>query len=373
MEKVFWIVVVISFFLVGLFAACSRPPEKPSRNEQTKQASPQATGQGRHAISNDASVGVVADAERKSPPGGISQPSAGAGWESPDLSRLTKRELEKIAMAAGVAREQVLPFFQKQTELWRMFNEAIESPDKAVQIVPMMLKLADTLQAAEPEKAKSSMVQKNGQQKLPDGFLKMRSNGSSSIPGVLEVESPEVKMMRAGFMGIDVEKLAEQHVLGRAVHELARLRPGHMVLIAKERAKVVPPTAADYIIYAFIFNGIAESPYLESADSKQPRKTLPDSKALLDLSTAPNPIYRLLSAELAMVVESEPAKLIEFYRTFLSENDPVIQTSAVWGLRSTRSSSAVATLQEFESGALRRGESTVASAARRAIEGLRSQ
>jgi hypothetical protein len=273
----------------------------------------------------------------------------------------SSRDIEQAANAMGVPKDQVLSVLRRQQVLWNEFKAAIQS-DNASRVVPMLLAMSDAV--------RGTPLAQTGDQRLPDSFLKMLGHGTSSVPG-LEADGPSSKAAKAGFMDVSTDRLAEQRVLAAGARELAKVRPDLVTSLANERAKALPPTAADYILFNAITDGLAESPFLESTgrDSERPN-TLPYGGELLALAKAPNPIYRLLAVRTARYAERDKAKLVGFYSQFLDEPDPFIQAAAVDGLAMLRASSALTALQSFEARARQKGNADLERAAKLAIQQL---
>lgn len=276
------------------------------------------------------------------------------------LSNPSRAELARVADGFGVPSEQVVAVLTNKETLWRQFETLTSSPHTRSRAVQMLSSIANALQSSQSVKT-DSQAEQNGE-RLPGNRLKPFPSNPSDPDG------PDVKVVRAGFMGLSSDKLPEQLFLNEAVQELARLHPDLMVLLAKERAGVVPPTAADYIIFEAVCNGLAESPFLETASSTGPRKTLPGGAGVLDLADARNPIYRYMAARFASVAESDNTKLVKFYSSFLNETDPTIKITAIHALVYTRDPKVAGVLKEFEAKAKERGEAEVLKAIQQEIK-----
>lgn len=331
-----------TLLLIALIAGCSKQPQQQASEMEKQQPS---------SVSEQ-----TAPVQEQAP-----LPSEPSVTKVPKPRTPSSRELEQMADTMGVRKEQVLLGLQRQQALWTDFKATLHS-DNASQVVSKLLAMSNTVQGT-PD------AQNNGQ-RLPDSFLKMLGFGDSSVPG-LEVEGPGVKAAKAGFMGLSVEKLPEQQVLAAGARELARMRPDLMTSLAQERAKAVSPSAADYILFNAIIEGLAESPFMESTgnNSEKP-KTLPYGSELLALAKAPNPIYRLLAVRTARRAETDKAKLAGFYSGFLNETDPFIQAAAVDGLAIMRATLALSALQSFETKARQQGNAELEDSAKQAIKQL---
>lgn len=332
---------IIVLLLVGILAGCSKQPQKQANDPEKQQP--------------------ASASEQAAPPAQAPQPSEPMTSKAPEPAAPNSRDLEQAANAMGVPKGQVLSILQRQQALSTDFKTTLQS-DNASQVVAKLLAMSDAVQGTpDPQ---------NTGQRLPDSFLKMLGFGNASVPG-LEVEGPGVKAAKAGFMGVSVEKLPEQQVLAAGTRELAKMRPDLMTSLAQERAKTVPPTAADYILFNAIIEGLAESPFMESTgnDSEKP-KTLPYGSELLALAKAPNPIYRLLAVRAAPRAETDKAKLVAFYSEFLNETDSFIQAAAVDGLATMRAPVALSALQSFEARARQQGNAEIEDAAKQAIQQL---
>jgi hypothetical protein len=328
--------------LAGLITGCSKQPTKQA-NEPEKPQPP-----------------VVSESAVTPAPEPTSPPAEPIVAKAPALAP-SGRDLEQAAKAMGVPKDQVLAVLQRQEVLWSNFKTTLRS-DNASQVVPMLLAMSDAVRGTPDAQA--------GGQRLPESFLKMLGHGNASVPG-LELDNPDAKTAKAGFMGVNAEKLPEQQVLAAGARELAKVRPDLVTSLAQERAKTLPPTAADYILFNAITDGLAESPFMESTgdDSEKP-KTLPYGSELLALAKASNPIYRLLAVRTARYAEREKTKLIDFYSRFVSEPDPFIQAAAVDGLATLRASDALSALQGFEVKARQQGNTELEDAAKQAIKQL---
>ena len=199
--------------------------------------------------------------------------------------------------------------------------------------------------------------------KLPSNFLDLFIHPNN--------ESPTVAMRKEGFMGIGEKQLYEQQMLGVVCRELTKARPDIVVSFVRGQADSLPPTAADYIIYGAVIEGVQESSHVGSTESGSGTpKTLPQGTPLLNLSQAKNPIYRMLSVKIAPFVEIDDSKLAAFYSSFLNETDAAVQTAAVESLATTRAPNTANALQDFEAKARQQGNKEVADTARQAIQQL---
>lgn len=271
--------------------------------------------------------------------------------------------LDRDAKALGLSKEELLLFLTRKQTLGQQFEAALESGkggNRAVQMLQEMAKAIDSKAIKE-----LSQTEKTGG-RLPASFLTDVLNRDSEVD--VGVIGP--KMLRPSFMEIPVDKYPEQGMLWSATMHLGKNWPDLMVALLQERAKTVPPTVSDYLIYQGAFDGAMENPDLVMTDSTEPRKVLPNCKSLLNLATAPNPIYRLLSVNLARVVENDKARLVGFYSSFVNESDSVIQIAAIEGLESIRGANSISVLQVFQAKANQKGNTDVANAAQQAIERL---
>ena len=334
---------LITFLLVGAIAGCSKPSEK-------------APGK------SDAEQRPLSEQTEPTTQKQVQQPVKSMANNTPQPSAPSTQELEWAAKAMGIPQDRVLLVLQRQEALSAKFQQVLKSDD-ASQVVPMLLGMADAVRGT-PEAGG------DGQQ-LPSSFLKMLGYDSSSVPGLSDVEGISVKSRKPGFMGLSVEKLPEQNVLATATVKLAKQRPDLLASLAAERAKNTVPTAADYILFNAIIDGLADSPFLVSTgDISEKPKALPYGSELLALANAPNPIYRLLAVRVASSAEADKAKLIGFYSGFLNETDPIIQQAAVDGLEGLQEPGALNVLRKFDAKAKQEGNADVSRAAQDAIRRL---
>lgn len=282
--------------------------------------------------------------------------------QPPPSPEPSARELDDAASALGIARNQALPLLRREHALWEKFVAILKS-DNASDVVPMLSAMAAAVQG-------TTAVQSNGEQ-LPESFLAMLGLDAGNVPGLGSVDGPSAKAKKAGFMGVGVEKLPEQHILAAAVQELAKRRPDLLTSLATERANSAVPTAADYILFNAIIDGLADSPFLETTgDASEKPRTLPFGSELMAMARKPNPIYRLIAVRTASRVETDAKGLVTFYSTFVAETDPTIQQAAIEGLEGVRDPAALDALRKFDTATKARGNADVRQTVEDAIRRL---
>lgn len=316
---------------------------------------------------------MTADTDKKQPPLVTQQTPSPAPPRSPEVvtttppatTQPTDRDLDQVAAVWGVPKEKTLTLLRREQALWEKFAGLLKSED-ASDTVPMLSEMATALRGTPEPNA-------NGQ-RLPESFLAMLGYSADTVPGLAGADSPSLKSMKPGFAGVEVENMPEQHILATATQELAKRRPDLLAMLAKERAKNAVPTAADYILFNAITDGLAASPFLQSTgdDSEEP-KVLPYGAELMELAQMPNPVYRLIAVRAARSAEPDAKKLVAFYSSFVRETEPAIQQAAIDGLEAVRDTSALDALRRFDADLKARGNADVRRTVEEAIRRLTSR
>jgi len=169
--------------------------------------------------------------------------------------------------------------------------------------------------------------------------------------------------MKPGFMGLGANNFADQFTLLWA-GRLINTAPEILMPILEERAKVFPPTAADYILYGAVNAGIDDNNYdltPNGSPTDPDQVSLSRSAGLLQFAHAKNPIYRLLAARAAEFVEPDKDKRLNFYSAYLNETDPYILGAAVDAVANTKKPGAATLLQSFRPTVEKTGDTKLAA------------
>jgi hypothetical protein len=268
----------------------------------------------------------------------------------------TSSQEEQRAKAMGITPAQLNAIKERAEELGREYSAALKSPDAANQFQTIMRKAISNIDAA------SKPAITDGK-KLPTSFT------DHYFP---KHQVKDANQTKADDMGLSMDTYLDQYTLAWA-GQLINTAPEVLMPILEERAKVFPPTAADYILYGTIRTALDDNNYdlTPHGSPTDPNQVSPTRSAgLLQLAQAKNPVYRLLAAEAADYVEPDKNKRVNFYSAYLNETDPVIQTTAIKGVASTQTPATVGVLQSFQTAAHQNGNAEGADAAQKAIQRL---
>jgi hypothetical protein len=266
------------------------------------------------------------------------------------------QQVADLAAKQGITPEQLKSMAQHGKELEQEYQMATKSPDGISKLQATLRKAIANIDAA------STPVTSDGN-KLPASFMDL------FYPKTSRVESPTFFMMKPGFMGLKADNLSDQQTLIGLVPTLTNTHPEILLPLLQERADTVPPTAADYLLYGAISEGLQDAP-TDNLENKPDEVALPQGIGLLNLSHAKNPIYRLLGVHAAEYVEANQTNRVNFYSAFLNEPDPTVQTSAVTGLAGTKTPATLGALQSLQAAAQRNGNAQGTKAAEEAIQRL---
>jgi hypothetical protein len=250
----------------------------------------------------------------------------------------------------------------RSEELESEYKLALQSSQGASQLQTTLRKAISNIDAA-------STPVTTGNANLPASFTDLY------FPKQPKAGSGAEGAMKPGFMGLGANNFSDQFTLLWA-GRLINTAPEILMPILEERAKVFPPTAADYILYGAVSAAIDDNNYdltPHGSPTDPTQVSLSRSAGLLQLAHAKNPIYRLLAARAGVFVERDEAKRLNFYSAYLNESDPTIQTAAVTGLANAKTPAAVATLQSFQTAAQQHGNAQGAKAAEEAIQRINKQ
>lgn len=248
-----------------------------------------------------------------------------------ELDQLSEDQLQQLATSMEVQPSQVKALLAREQTLWSEFLSLNGSQAGQMQF------LKTTIQSLETGKAATAKMP------LSDDFK------TTFDSGVSQVDLPTARMARAGFLGLPVERLPEQRVLAGAVRRLTATSLNAILPLLQERS-MMEPSPVDYIIYGNIRDGLAQNTETQSTGSAHElRKILPGAAGFKELAAAKNPVYRLLSIDLAPVVESNQSMLVIFNSEFITDPEPVIKVAAASALLNIKTPSARAAIEAFAS------------------------
>jgi hypothetical protein len=260
---------------------------------------------------------------------------------------LTPEQREQAAKGFGMTLAQFDTFETQAVELQRAIEMVLKAPENASKFQATLKKAIANINTA------SKPVTTNGDN-LPASFTDLVFSNQKVNP-YSQSEQAMVTVLNTGFMGLATDNRIDQTVLMFA-GLLLNTAPEILMPELQERAKVFPPTAADYIFYECVIDGIEENNYEmvgsrgnATFPSDAPQLPLTGSAGLLTLAHAKNPIYRLLAAQAAYRgVEPDEAKRLKFYSSYLNETDPYILGFVIKAIAWDKSPIAASVLETFE-------------------------
>ena len=221
-------------------------------------------------------------------------------------------ENKRIADSFGIPQEQRKEILASMKAVADELQIAVDSPEKGNQFQAKLRKAIAYIDA------NSNQITTNGN-KLPVSFTDL------FFPNKSNTTDAGLDWVKSGFMGIKSDHFVDQYTLILAGFLIDKA-PEILLPLLQERAKVSPPTAADYLLYGSVLTALDDNQEAFGVPGKVP---LSRSVALLQLAQAQNPIYRLLAAKAAGYVEHDNEKRLNFYSTYVGEADPHIVSSVI--------------------------------------------
>lgn len=250
-------------------------------------------------------------------------------------------------------QEQVLSLKQFEPQLANLRTEyrmALKSPEGASQFQATIRKAIANIDAA------SKPITAHGNN-LPASFsdLFRPQNGG--------LDASKVDCYHVGVMGLSLSNYVDQVTLDWAA-KLIISAPDILMPVLLERAKISPPTVADYILFGQITENIIGQLDDEDHDRHTGQVTagnqvfLSSTAGLLTLAKGKNPIYRLLVADMgvALCLDRKSSHITELNAEttmlnlnsqFLNETDPIILSRVISGMAEFKTPAAVSLLQSF--------------------------
>jgi hypothetical protein len=275
------------------------------------------------------------------------------------LYGLALSELEE-GKRRGLTPKQMLAVKSLEPQLTNEYKMALKSPEGASQLRATLRKAIANIDAA------STPVTPNGNN-LPASFtvLFFPKQGPDNM-------APLAAVVNSGFMGLSPDNYLDQYTL-RQAGLLINTAPEIVMPILQERAKVFPPTAADYILDLYLTVYMADNDYYRTPQGSPTDSTLvPPSRCagLLTMAQARNPIYRLLAAGEAYKVETDETERLNFYSAYLNETDPYIMDLVINRVAETKTPAAISVLQSFQPAVQATGDAKLAARLQEQIQRL---
>ena len=277
-----------------------------------------------------------------------------------NVRTLGEKELKRTAEEMGVREEKVQSMMDRVDALWEQFQaERVNSSGKHA-AVRRLVRLAGSLRGT----IDVSMAPVIEGRIVPEEVFKVSSAFSAS-------DADACSIQRSGFLGLKSDEWPEQIFLCRAVWDLAETDLDLLAELFAGRAGSLPPTAGDLIVYLGVQTALGDNPLfgLPSGD-EEGRKMPRESRRFLALSTAPNPVYRLLILDLLPGLCSEAGERVSALAQFAGETDPTIQLSAVKALARIGLPQTTNVLTRFRNQALKDGHLEVVETVDKTIRKL---
>jgi hypothetical protein len=274
------------------------------------------------------------------------------------LNGLTLSDLEQGKLS-GFTPKLILLVRKLEPQLTNEYSLALKSPEGASQLQATLRKaLANIDAASTPVTAKGN--------NLPASFIDLVFPKQEESSSDFAVRSAVI--YSPGFMGLSSDNYVDQLTLEEWVWQLITNAPEILMPVLQERAKVFPPTAADYILCFSVEIGIDEANDYHLTGVGVPPSC---SVGLLTMAQARNPIYRFIAVAEAEFVEPDMTKRLNFYSRYVNETDPYILTLAINGVAETKAPTAKNVLQSFLPAVQKTGDAKLATRLQEQIQSLK--
>ena len=218
----------------------------------------------------------------------------------------------------------------KELELKQKLDQLTSRGGNESEVKKHLTNLFANLSAIAPEVPVDGT--QDGGSSLPDAFLEVFPNGSTG-------GTYENQLLSADLPWITDDTLYELRSLLAAPQVLAQRRPDVLLDFVTQQLNHLPPTQADFVLYYSTITAIREH---------QPKTETANKNRWLELRSAKNPIYRLLALKSARWVSEDEQTLLDFYRSYLGEQDSALHLAARDEINALNTVAAAELLGEFE-------------------------